>query len=103
MTRGTSPALIINVTGNDFSDAASVIVSLEQLDVTINKTGASVDIVSGADDDAVITVYYTQKETLSLAPGKAYIQIRWTDTGGVAYASPIKEVSIGDVLMEGVI
>lgn len=100
--RGTTPALILNVTGNDFSDAVNVYVTLEQEDVEITKTGADIVIAPGDEaDSAVITVFYTQEDMLKLLPAPAYIQIRWTDSSDEVLASPIKKLTIHDILLEG--
>lgn len=101
MYRGTTPTLVLNVTGCNFS-GCSVYVALRQDNHMIIKKGADLNIIPDGDD-AQIEVYCSQEETLSFRAGQGLLQIRWIDAAGVACASPIKKVDISPILQEGVI
>ena len=74
--------------------------SLQQDSYIITKNDP---VITVSDNDSVLEITYTQEETLKLRKGKGYIQLRWVDNSGEAYASEIKEIDIETVLQEGVI
>ena len=101
MYRGTTPTIVLNVTGENFT-GDTVYVTLQQENHKITKTGADLNITPDGDD-ATIEVFFTQEETLSFRRGTGLIQIRWIAADGTAAASPIKKVDIDPILQEGVI
>ena len=101
MRRGTTPTIIINVTGEDFEDS-TLYVTLEQGCFEMTKSGTDVE-VTPTETGSTVSIYLSQEETLMFAPGKASIQIRWINSGGMAQASPIKNIEINPILLEGVI
>jgi hypothetical protein len=104
MIRGTTPVLTLHVSGETF-DNSKIFVALEQNDCKpIIKSGDEVKIVPDDDGEGTtLTVSYTQEETLSLDPGPALVQVRWITADGVADATVIKKVIVGDVLQDEVI
>ena len=101
MRRGTTPTIVIRVTGEDF-DGATMYVTLEQNSVEVTKTGTDV-IVTPSETGSVVNIFLSQEETLEFSKGTAKIQIRWIDSSGVAQASPIKTIQVDPILLEGVI
>ena len=99
MRRFTTPTITIHITGLDLTDyhtettikQGSTVIVRENLPVTVTDTGC--DLV------AVLT----QEETGQLRAAGAQIQVRFIDSEGVASASNIKWIPIGDVLKDGVI
>ena len=101
MRRGTTPTITITVIGEDFA-GATMYVTLEQGEFEITKTGADV-VVTATQTGSTVAIFLTQEETLSFAKGNAKIQIRWINSSGIAQASPIKNIAIDPILLEGVI
>lgn len=101
MRRGTTPTIVIRVTGEDF-EGSTLYVTLEQNTVEITKTGTDV-IVTPTETGSVVNVFLSQEETLQFSKGNAKIQIRWIDSSGIAQASPVKTIDVGEILLEGVI
>lgn len=100
MFRGTTPTIIIDVEGENFSNAISMEVDIRQEEVLIKKVDAEVTVVPD-NDDAEVSCTLSQDETLSLRPGDVYVQIRWTESSNLAFASPVAQTSIKDILREG--
>ena len=101
MRRGTTPTIVINVTGEDFFES-TLYVTLEQGEFELTKTGEDV-AVTPTDNGATVEIFLSQEETLAFTNGSARIQIRWIDSGGNAQASPIKAIEISPILLDGVI
>ena len=99
MRRGTTPTIIIHVIGTTF-EGSKLFVTLEQKNTELTKSGEDV-IVTPGDNSAVVELYLTQAETLAFSKGPASIQIRWINSAGVAQASPIKNIDIDPILLEG--
>lgn len=101
MYRGTTPTITINVKGETF-DNSTIFVTLAQDSVEITKTGEDV-VKTVVGENSTLSIYLTQEETLSLTKGNARIQIRWINSDGSAFASPIKVIGVDTILLEGVI
>lgn len=101
MRRGTTPTIIINVTGEDFEDS-TLYVTLEQGALELTKSGNDV-LVTPTETGSTVAIFLTQEETLMFTKGTAKIQIRWIDSSGIAQASPIKNIEVNPILLEGVI
>lgn len=101
MYRGTTPTIIIRVTGEDF-DGATMYVTLEQGNVELTKTGEDV-LVTATETGSTVSIFLSQEETLAFSKGNARIQIRWIDSSGIAQASPIRSIEVDPILLEGVI
>ena len=99
MYRGTTPTLTIRVTGEDFADS-TVYVTLEQGNTELTKTDA---VITPTQSGSTIALFLTQEETLLFTEGVLGVQIRWINSSGIAQASPIKNVKIKPILLEGVI
>ena len=102
MYRGTTPTIIIDVTGENFSSASKLWVTFRQEENIVTRSGAEVTVTADGDDSEV-SCALNEHETLAFRPGDVYVQIRWKDTSGVVYASPIVKTSMNDILLEGVI
>lgn len=101
MRRGTTPTITITVTGEDFA-GATMYVTLEQGNYELTKTGADV-VVTPTQTGSTVVIFLSQEETLGFIKGTAKIQIRWINSSGVAQASPIKNIEVDPILLEGVI
>lgn len=101
MYRGTTPTIVINVIGEDFS-GDTLYVTLEQEKIELTKTGEDV-VVTPTEDGSTVEIFLSQEDTLAFAKGNARIQIRWINASGVAQASPIKTIAVDPILLEGVI
>lgn len=99
MYRGTSPTIIIHVTGETFA-SSRLFVTLSQEEHHITKQGSAVTVtVDGDDSDVAFTL--TQEQTSAFRSGPMYVQIRWITSGGIAYASPIVKTYVDPILLEG--
>ena len=101
MRRGTTPTIVINVTGEDF-DGATLYVTIEQGALELTKTGSDV-LFTPTEEGSTVALFLSQEETLAFDKGKASIQIRWINSSGVAQASPIRTIDVSPILLEGVI
>lgn len=101
MRRGTTPTITIRVTGEDF-DGSTLYVTLEQGALELTKSGSDV-LVTPTETGSTVAIFLTQEETLMFAKGTARIQIRWINSSGIADASPIKNIEVNPILLEGVI
>lgn len=101
MRRGTTPTININVTGETFA-GATLYVTIEQGALEITKTNDDLTVTVDGNN-SVVSVFLTQEETLQFVQGNARIQIRWITSDGTAKASPIKNIIINPILLEGVI
>ena len=101
MIRGTTPEYTLTVEGFDLTDQ-TVFVTVSQGVAAVTKTGSDISVVyDGENSDIMFSL--TQQDTLSLKPGKASVQVRFIDAGGVAQATDIAELDVGQVLLERVI
>lgn len=100
MIRGTTPDLILTLPV-DLTDC-TVYVTLGRRPTMITKTTGDVVVTPGTTS-STIEVWFTQEDTLSLRAGQAEIQVRFINSQGKAYATNCKIVTIGKVLLEGVI
>ena len=101
MYRGTTPTLYLELeTEIDLSDVTELFVTIKSPRVEINKSLSDVQI---DNDLKVITVSFTQEETLRLFKGNADVQVRFKLSNGLAYASTIESVEVERILKDGVI
>ena len=76
--------------------------TLEQGALELTKSGNDV-LVTPTETGSTVAIFLTQEETLMFTKGTAKIQIRWIDSSGIAQASPIKNIEVNPILLEGVI
>lgn len=101
MRRGTTPTLTITVTGLNVDDLKTIKVTFEQRGKLITKE--TKDVTVDAENNA-ISVPFTQEDTLAFGEGYVNVQIRGLLADGTtAIASKIKQVSMEDILLDGVI
>ena len=101
MRRGTTPTLILPITGLDVSELKTIYVTIEQDSLEVTKTNDEILIDT---EENVIKVPLSQEETLKFKVGVANVQIRGLlEDDATAIASNIKTLKIGDVLLDGVI
>lgn len=98
MIRGTTPKLTLTVQNADFSNLKNLYITFQQKDLVITKGKDDVDI-----DENVITVPFTQEETLSFSKGVVDVQIRFTTDSDEALATTKTQFSVSDILRDGVI
>lgn len=101
MIRGTTPDYILTIDGYDLTDK-TVFVTIRQGTKKITKTRDDLN-VAYSDDASTIAFLLSQRDTLSLTAGSAFVQVRFIDSDGIAYATEIKELIINKVLLERVI
>lgn len=105
MIRGTTPTITMNITNGgdlDLTKAEDLYVTLRQGQRIITK---KCDVVVDAQS---VSFYFTQRETLSLKEGPAYLQINWAYTDVVnktkrRAATRIKQIQISGQLLDEVI
>lgn len=100
MQRGTTPTLEIKITGIDVSELESIYVTLKQYQKEVTKTTEDITI-----DEINNTLYVplSQEDTLTLARGYVYVQMRAVTKDGLAVASDVKMITMEEILKEGVI
>ena len=103
MRRGSTPSVTLIIPGIDLT-TATVHVAVAQGCALMIKTGDQVTVEYDADDEqSVLTVPYSQQDTLSFTPGRAQVQVRWIYSDGRADGTAITTVLITPVLEDGVI
>lgn len=98
MKRGTTPTIMVTVTGCDMGMFEKVYFTLLQNGNTIIKK--TEDLIL---DGNSVTMRLTQEETLSLQTGDVQIQMRAVTAEGTAVASGIQSIPVERILQEGVI
>lgn len=105
MIRGTTPTfkLTVNDESIDFTQAANVYATFQQLDTLITKTGEDLDISANEVD-----VYLTQEETLKFRAmpfgiSELKIQLNWTYSDGKRASTLIKTVNVKENLLNKVL
>ena len=100
MYRGTTPTLVFTVnTELDLNEIEEVWITF---DVTPKITYTKKDVVID-DTDKSITLQLSQEETLKFNKHDVKVQLRFLLSDGKAYASPIKNITVDDILQNGVI
>lgn len=105
MRRGTTPTIIMNVAGDDL-DEYNIYVTLKQDALKIIKKTWQITREAGDDPDTcILSIPFTQEETLSLKAGReASIQLRVIAPDGIVKESGIISLGLVDeVLQEGVL
>lgn len=102
--RGTTPTIILNAHGVDFSSANTwpvVVVTLGYGPRRIDFERTDLDIAK-TDTGCTVTLTLSQAQTLALGVMRpVLVQLRAKDAGGHAVASPIASADVGDVLKDG--
>lgn len=101
MKRGTTPRVLLTVNGLELKgDEQRIIVTIKQKAVQLDYED---DDITVNTEKNTITVYMTQEQTLRLKQGSAQIQLRIRTKDGVAIASNIVSIDVGEILKEGII
>ena len=102
MYRGTTPQIKLKL------DTTINLDTIEALWITFK--GIAFEVTKTLDDDIYIfdsakeiRLGLSQEETLKLKQGAIHVQVRFRTTNGLAYATTIADLSLGNVLKEGVI
>lgn len=98
MRRGTTPTLKIHLMGIAPDELKNIYVTMKQRNIERTKTNNDIEI-----DGHVVSVSLSQEDTLDFSTGKIAVQIRATTHSGLAVASEIKNVTVSEILKEGVI
>lgn len=96
MIRGTTPTLRFKVEGADFSEVATLYITLKQNTKFLEKHLEDTEI----DDDTLI-ISLTQEETLQFQKGAIQAQVRFTNSDGKAYATNIISFMVDPILLDG--
>ena len=100
MYRGTTPTLVFNInTELDLNTIKEVWVTF---DLSPIKTYTKSDVAI-SDEDKTITLKLTQDDTLKFNKHDVKVQLRFLLENGEAYASPIRSITVNDILQNGVI
>lgn len=96
IARGTDPLLnfILPFHTEEVTNFAFTVKQAEKTEPVIDKGLKDCTLAS-----YTASVRLTQKDTLKLAPGKAYFQVR-VSAAGRAYSSPVFTVAVQDALKE---
>ena len=92
MIRGTTPFFTLAIDGYDLTDK-TVYVTIAQNNVKIIKTGDDLQ-VTYAEGLTGIVVMLTQRDTLKLKKGRAYVEVKFIDSGGIVYATNTKRIDV---------
>lgn len=99
MRRGTTPTIKLTVSGISDIEIDKIFLTIKQRSVVVEKEKSDITI-----NDDILQVTLSQEETLQFSDGiAAEMQLRVLSINGTAYASQILEVSIGQILKDGVI
>ena len=100
MIRGTTPSYTFT-----FPFAVSTLSTLYiSFGQAMDEIAISKSLTDCTVDGNSVTVSLTQSDTLALSADRpVFIQIRAKDTDGIAYASDMAKINLGDVIKEGVI
>ena len=101
MRRGTTPTLVLAVTGLNVAELDTIFITFEQGSLELTKSKDDITI----DEEAnTIKVTLSQEETLKFNAGSVNVQVRGiVADGSIAVASNIKTIKVGNVLLDGVI
>ncbi|MBO4926082.1 MAG: hypothetical protein J5472_06350 [Clostridia bacterium] len=99
MYQGTTPSITLTIAGRDLS-GCTVEVYIAQAAVRIVKRDARVEADA---EGTTVACALTQKETLSLTPGPAFVQVRWIDAQGTAEATDEAQLNVKRILDRTVI
>lgn len=100
MRRGTTPTLTLTVTGVSTLETDHVYVTIQQGGHTLTIESTD-DTYSYDSVENVISITMTQEQTLLFGEGKGSVQVRGISAGGSAWASSIKSIDIGRILLDG--
>ncbi len=107
IAQGATPYLMITIAGYDLTDAAAVVVSLKVLTRVVVPRQIDLDLtritITSDGTDSLLAVHLTQEETLTLAPSKAAVQVRWRDANREAHTTQIAEFYVAPAIYKGVI
>lgn len=100
MYRGTTPTLVFNInTELDLNTIKEVWITFDLSPrLTYTKDDVEID-----DELKTITLNLSQEETLKFNKHDVKVQLRFLLEDGNAYASPIKSITVNDILQNGVI
>lgn len=100
MRRGTTPTLEIKITGIEVTQLESIYVTLSQYKKQVTKETQDITI---DELNNILYVPLSQEDTLSMARGYVYIQMRAVTKDGLAVASDMQMTTMEEILKEGVI
>lgn len=100
MKRGTTPTFSLSLDGIDFSLLDTIYVTFKQDNNIITKSNTDITL---DEQNKLINLALTQKETLSFRQGYVYIQLRAVTKGGNAVATDIVRIDANGILKEEII
>lgn len=98
--RGTTPTFRHTFTEEtlDLTTANNVYVTYKQGAKSLTKTGDDIEV-----EPKAVTVYLTQKETLTFKEGTLESQVNWTGANGRRAASKVKGIELEKQLLDKVV
>lgn len=101
MIKGTTPTLLVKLTGRDITEATDWLVTLKSGIRKVVKAKSECT-ASVEDGSTMIQVPLTQRETLTLKAGTVEIQLNWLNADGSREASTKGTLELEGNLHEGV-
>lgn len=101
MSQGTTPTLVLVVDESDLTQAR-IKVTIEQNGRQINFSNDRIESMLD-DQNTILMIHLTQRETLDLRPTEGDVQVRWVNPDGEAYITEIETIEIAKALYKGVI
>lgn len=101
MYRGTTPTLCLSLlTSLDLAEVEDIWVTLKAPSMKMTFSGEEVllDVV-----EKKAYLFLSQEDTLSFGVGKVKVQARILMGDGKAFATDVQEISVDEILMEGVL
>ena len=101
MYRGTTPTIVFRIGTNLKLETIKELwitfkTKLKEKTYTLEEVGLNLE-------DNTVELFMSQEDTLYFNHGNVSVQIRFLDKDDKAYATPIREIKLNDVLKEGVI
>lgn len=103
--QGTTSSLALFVEA-DLMQATDIVASVKQPGRALNFDKQRILTFESEDEDVpgtLLLIHLTQKETLSLKPIDAEVQVRWLNPDHEAYKTEIENINIKRALFKGVL
>lgn len=98
MYQGTTPAVLLTIEDYDLTNMTVYVTFKTKTGANVTKTGNELQILGSN-----ILVSLNQSETLSLDQGPCWVQVRFIDSEGNAWATEKAMITIYDVLNKDII
>lgn len=94
MKRGTTPYFTMTIEGYDLTDK-TVYATIGQSGLAIVKSGEDLQVsYNSTDDVTTIVMLLSQKDTLQLQKGTAYVEVKFIDEDGIVKATETEKLTV---------